>query len=84
MSNTYQLEITCKCPVDDMPDVYQLTVTSQRAIPVEDILAAVNKLSEQKLYQEDLCQALHRNINACCVLVGFHSGVCVTSKCGGF
>lgn len=84
MSNTYQLEITCKCPVDDMPDVYQLTVTSQRVIPVEDILAAVKKLSEQKLYQEDLCQALHRKINACCVLIGFHSGVRVTSRCGGF
>lgn len=84
MFNTYELEITCKCPVDDMPDVYQLTVTAHRAIPAEDILAAVKELSETKLYQEDLCQALHRKINACCVLVGHHSGVRVTSKCGGF
>jgi hypothetical protein len=82
MLNTYELEITCKCPVDDMPDVYQLTVTAQRAIPVEDILTAVKELSGTKLYQEDLCQALHRKVNACCVLIGYHSGVKVRSQCG--
>ena len=83
MNNTYKLEVTCKCPVDNLPDVYQLTVTAQRAIPVEDILAAAKELSSQSLYQEDLCQSLHRRINARCVLVGYHSGVMVRSECGG-
>jgi len=82
MLNTYEIEISCICPVDDLPDVYQLTVTAQRVIPVENIIAAVKEFSDKKLYQEDLCQALHRKINACCVLVGYHSGVKVRSQCG--
>ena len=84
MINTYQLEIMCKCPVDNLPDVYQLTVTAQRTIPVEDIIAVVKELSLKEMYQEDLCQSLHRSINACCVLVGYHSGIRVTSQCGEF
>ena len=83
MLNQYKLEITCLCPVDDLPDVYQLTVTARRVIPVETILKVVSDLSTQKMFQEDLCQAIHRKVNACCVLVGYHSGVKVQTQCGG-
>lgn len=82
MINTYEIEITCLCPVDDLPDVYHLTVTARRVIPVESIIAAVAEFSDKKMYQEDLCQSLHRKINACCILVGDHSGVRVRSQCG--
>lgn len=82
MLNTYETEITCICPVDDLPDVYHLTVTARRVVPVEDIIAAANQFREQKMYQEDLCHAIHRKVNACCVLVGYHSGVKVRSQCG--
>lgn len=82
MINQYEIEITCMCPVDDLPDVYQLTVTARRVIPVEGLIAAAAEFREKKLYQEDLCQAIHRKVNACCVLVGFHSGVRVRSQCG--
>ena len=82
MLNTYEIEVTCICPVDDLPDVYHLTITARRVIPVEDLIKAVSDVKEQKLYQEDLCQSLHRRVNACCVLVGFHSGVRVRSQCG--
>ncbi len=82
MINEYSTEITCVCPVDDLPDVYQLVVTARRVVPVEDIIAAVAEFRTKKLYQEDLCQALHRKINACCVLTGYHSGIKVRSQCG--
>ena len=82
MLNQYEVEITCLCPVDDLPDVYRLTVTARRVIPVEDIIVAVKAFSKEKMYQEDLCQAIHRKVNACCVLVGYHSGVKVQSQCG--
>lgn len=82
MINEYKMEITGICPVDDMADVYQLTITAQRVIPVEQIIVAVKELSDKKLYQEDLCQAIHRKVNACCVLIGYHSGVRVRSQCG--
>lgn len=82
MINQYEVEVTCMCPVDDLPDVYHLTVTARRVIPVETILAAVETFKSRKMYQEDLCQAIHRQVNACCVLVGYHSGVRVRSQCG--
>lgn len=82
MRNTYELEITCSCPVDDDPDVYHLTVTSRRTIPVENILKAVEKLREDNLFQEELTQRLHRRINACVTLVGYHSGVKTTTTAG--
>ena len=82
MLNVYELEITCACPVDADPDVYQMTVKSRRTIPVEEILKAVNELTKEKLFQEDLCYKLHRRINACVTLVGYHSGVKTTSIAG--
>lgn len=81
--NQYEMEITCLCPVDDLPDVYHLTVTARRVILVEDIIEAAKTFSGKKMYQEDLCHAIHRKVNAHCVLVGHHSGVKVRTQCGG-
>lgn len=82
MINRYELEITCVCPVDDRPDVYEMQVVSRRVIPVEEIMKAVADAKSDKLYQEDLCQKLHRRINACVTLIGWHSGVRTISTCG--
>lgn len=82
MINRYELEITCVCPVDKQPDVYAMEVISRRTVLAEDILATVNKVSADKLYQEDLCQLLHRELNAFVRLTGFHSGIRVVSECG--
>lgn len=82
MKNVYELEILCACPVDDDPDVYQMTVISQQTIPVETILAAVKEFRTLKVFQEDLAQKLQRKINACVILVGYHSGVKVTTTVG--
>ena len=46
MLNTYEIEVTCICPVDDLPDVYHLTVTARRVIPVEDLIKAVFDVRE--------------------------------------
>lgn len=83
MFNQYEMEITCLCPVDNLPDVYHLTVMARRVIPVEEIIEAVKAFSVEKMYQEDLCQAIHRKVNACCVIVGYHSGIKVRTQCGG-
>jgi hypothetical protein len=82
MLNIYEWEITCACPVDDDPDVYSMTVTSHRTIPVEEIIKAVGEVTKEKMFQEDLTQRLHRKINACVKLVGYHSGIKVTSIAG--
>jgi hypothetical protein len=78
----YELEIASQCPVDGLPDIYSMVVLSQRTISVEEILAAAKEATSEKKYQEELCQSLHRKINATVVLTGLHSGVRVVCRCG--
>ena len=54
MLNQYEMEITCLCPVDDLPDVYHLTVTARRVIPVEEIIGAAG-LAESSTAVASLC-----------------------------
>lgn len=78
----YELDVTCLCPVDSLPDNYRMTVAARRSIPVETIIAAAQAESQKKMYQEDLCQQLHRTINAQVTLTGWHSGVRTVVTCG--
>jgi hypothetical protein len=78
------LEVTAVCPADQKPDVYRCTVRACRVIPVEDIIAAVEKVKGGgSLYQEDLTWELHRLLAAEVETVGWHSGVRTRVVCGG-
>jgi hypothetical protein len=52
-------------------------------IQVETILDAAKKLGERKVYQEDLCALLAKDLggDATVTLVGIHSGVKTTVSC---
>lgn len=78
----HSLEITAICPVDGKPDIYQCVVSASRVIPVEDILAAAKALSKKRMYQEDICQEMHRQLACRVVLTGYHSGVKTQVSCG--
>ena len=78
MMVTHELEITCKCPVDDTLDRYHVMVSVNRVLPVEDIIAAVADLPPRE-YQENLTDRLARVLGARVVSVGIHSGV--TTRC---
>ena len=82
MRVTHSLQITAICPVDDKPDVYECFITAKRVVKVEDILKAVQETSTMKVYQEDLCQELHRRLACEVRLVGYHSGVRTEAVCG--
>lgn len=82
MKVEHVLEIVAVCPVDQKPDVYTCVVTASRVIPVEMILEAVKDLSTKEMYQEDVCQELHRRLASCVQLTGYHSGVKTTVTCG--
>ncbi len=82
MLNTYVLSITAACPADKLPDAYRVRVRARRVIPVEDILAAVNKATAEPLYQEGVTLALHRALACEVVTVGWHSGVRTRCVCG--
>ena len=75
---TYELEATCSCPVDGKPDHYAITVSAQRALPVEMILAAVEDLKGEVIFQEEFTSRLARSVNAHVRTVGHHSGVKTT------
>ena len=83
MLNTYTLSVTAVCPVDMLPDVYRLRVRANRVIPVEDILAAVEKATKAPAYQEAITQALHRALACEVATAGWHSGVKTVCRCGG-
>jgi hypothetical protein len=84
MRTEYTLEITAACPADRKPDVYACIVRASRTIPVEDILAAVAKVTAgEPLYQEDVTRELHRLLAAEVETVGWHSGVRTRVVCGG-
>jgi hypothetical protein len=84
MKVEHTLEVTAVCPEDKKPDVYRCTVRARRVIPVEDIIAAVEKAKGGgPLYQEELTRELHRLIAAEVETVGWHSGVQTRVICGG-
>jgi NADPH-dependent 7-cyano-7-deazaguanine reductase QueF len=72
---TYTLSIKSNCPVDLMPDAYDCSIVSDKAIPVEFILETVDKFSGSFEFQEKLAETLSRELCASVSLVGWHSGV---------
>ena len=75
MTVTHKLTITAQCPVNDTHDVYTCVVTTDRVIKVEDILSLTKPYADQKIFQEDLCQELHKKLKCRVQLTGVHSGV---------
>lgn len=75
MQIEYTFEAECGCPVDDLPDVYTVTLYSSRTIPVETILSTLDVLRQEKMFQEDFTQRLHRLLNCKVVSEGKHSGI---------
>jgi hypothetical protein len=72
---THRLEIRATCPVDQSPDVYQATITTRRLIPVESILAQIDTLTAEPIFQEELTLRLAAAIGAEVRTLGQHSGV---------
>lgn len=82
MRCVYQFEAICRCPVDHKPDVYTVTVRSDRTIPVEQMLEATKALSATEMFQEQFTVELHRAIAAQVETFGIHSGVKTAIACG--
>lgn len=82
MRVVHRLEITAVCPVDDKPDVYACEVHANRVIKVEDILREAQIVASLKVFQEEICQHLHRALACKVVLTGYHSGVLTEVTCG--
>lgn len=77
----HYLTITASCPVDGKPDHYEAVVECARVVKVEDILAAVESMKAQKIFQEQLTQELARSLGAKVTTTGYHSGVKTICEC---
>jgi hypothetical protein len=75
MQVEYNFDVYCNCPVDGLPDVYKVTLHSNRTIPVEEILSHLEFVKTELVFQEELTQNLHRVFNCKVVSYGLHSGV---------
>jgi hypothetical protein len=77
MQVIHQFTFRGRCPVDDAIDSYDVLITTNRLIKVEDIIKAASDLL-QPLFQEDITQQLAVRLNCCVRTVGYHSGVKTT------
>jgi len=77
----HTLKVRGICPVDQLPDEYTVRVVTRRVIPVEEILAQVEKLTKEPIFQEDLTQKLHRALACTVRSIGYHSGVRTVCTC---
>jgi len=75
MKITYTLTITAVCPVDNQADAYECVISSQRTIPVEEILAAAKDVAALVAFQEDVTVVFARSLRAAVKTTGWHSGV---------
>jgi hypothetical protein len=84
MKVTHELQVICRCPVDDTIDVYRTTVTANKVVPVEAILQLAAELREgPPRYQEDVTLRLAQALKTEVTTVGVHSGVTTTVDVDG-
>jgi hypothetical protein len=75
MQIEYSFRVDCGCPIDSLPDFYDITLLTTKTIPVEKILEVVERFSSEYLFQEDLTLQLQRLFNCNVTSLGTHSGV---------
>lgn len=74
MKIVHETKFTCRCPVDNSLDHYELSVEVRKLIKVEAILAAIAALPK-KAFQEELTEQLAKVLGATVTTTGYHSGV---------
>jgi len=74
MKIIHTIEIVAKCPSDELGDVYECEVHTNRVIKVEDIMRLADELADKVMYQEDVAVWLQRRLQAKIVLRGSHYG----------
>ena len=75
MKVVHSLTVQARCPVDSQLDTYEATFTASRVVKVEDILAAIKRVANRKVFQEDLTCQLARELGMSVTTIGYHSGV---------
>jgi len=82
LEHKYTIKFNAKCPADNSIDSYKLKIYSNKIILVEDIIAIINKLTTEPIYQEKLAEIIYNNIKEKLKLIGYHSNIKIISKVG--
>jgi hypothetical protein len=82
MTNIYRREFIARCPVNQHPIRYRLTIqTEGRLITVEDIVRVTSELVSG--YHEAIADELHAVFGGSQTMVAFHHGVEIETRRGG-
>lgn len=71
----YTLTLKSLCPVDKLPDVYDVELTSDTPVFVERIKDVVDSFSSVSATQEEIAVSLARELCCKVLLTGYHSGI---------
>ena len=77
---THKFHVRATCPVNGAPDDYEVSLTVDRFLAVEELLQYSETLCSEVAYQEDVTTKLAAHFSPCSVeTTGMHSGV--LTKC---
>ena len=76
--NNYQFKLVCRCPYDDMVNIYDVTVESNEQVDVEKFIQFQKEIYEKKYLQEQLSKMLSEMFGRV-TIIGEHSGVKIVS-----
>lgn len=79
----HRVSIKAKCPVNDEDDYYNTLISVNRVVSVEAIHHAVEILTFEPAFQEDITRELATMLKAEVVTHGIHSGVYTTCRFDG-
>lgn len=78
----HEISISGICPVTGGRDCYSAKIRVRRIVKVEDIIAAMDNLPKQPMYQEDLTAHIAIILEAEVETIGHHSGIRTKVICG--
>lgn len=75
MKIEHTLTMQAKCPINNLPDFYEVTFRMEKFVQVEMLLGHVGALNGVKLFQEEITQSLADSFQCEVESLGIHSGV---------
>lgn len=78
MKCRYEAKLEGACPINGLPDHYEVIVERSSYIEIEEMLRKIGDLTGTKAFQEQLTVTLAEMLNATVTTVGYHYGVKTT------
>ena len=76
--NSYQFKLVCRCPYDDMVNIYDVKIESDEQVDVEKFVEFQKEIYDKRYLQEEISKMLSEQFGRVTV-VGEHSGIKIVS-----